>query len=74
MDLGSTATKVARLRKVGEGATLVGAEILPPVPLPDGLAQETEEVELPEVLDLPSALRAKYASICTTSPLAVIKG
>jgi Tfp pilus assembly PilM family ATPase len=58
IDVGSTATKLIRLRRSGEDITIVGAELIPP-PSPE--------------IDIPTRLRARYASLATSSNGGVAK-
>ena len=58
IDQGSTATKLVRLRRTGDEITLVGAELISPSP--------TE-------ITVPTRLRARIASLATSSSRAVAK-
>jgi len=69
IDVGATATKVARLTLNGQDVTVTAADILPPCLLPSG-ADSAVRVE---PLHLPAPVRARYASLAINHPSAVVK-
>ncbi len=69
LDVGGATTRVVRIKRIGEGFTLVGADLFPRQAMP---APEAEEVHAPPLL-LPKSLRAPYAAIAVTSPQAAIR-
>jgi len=70
IDIGSTAVKVARLRKADGNPQLVGAALLPGIEIPANALESPGQV--PEI-SLPSALRGRYACLTTTGEDAVVK-
>ncbi|MFC1496931.1 hypothetical protein ACFLS1_00470 [Verrucomicrobiota bacterium] len=61
-------TRVVRMRKNDEELSVISADTLPPVNIPE----ESEAVS-PAPLDLPGKLKAKYASIAISSKNATVK-
>jgi Tfp pilus assembly PilM family ATPase len=68
IDIGTTATKVVRIRTTGSETTLVGAAILPVVELSSYLNGE----EVPS-FSLPAKLKARSVAIACTAQSAVVK-
>ncbi len=67
IDVGTTSTKVVRIKSVNGEPTLLGAEILPAIELP------AEEGAQPAPLVLPPKCKARYAALTFTSRNAVVK-
>lgn len=69
LEVGSTTTRVVRLKRLGEAITLVGADLLPRLPLPPADVGDFR----PAPLEIPKSLRALYAAIAITSPQTSIR-
>jgi Tfp pilus assembly PilM family ATPase len=64
LDCSRHGIRAVRMRKVSSGMTVVGAEVLPPMPL-DALLGETGEETLDSIRDLslPAKVRARHAAL-----------
>lgn len=71
VDIGSTGSKLVRVKKAKEGCTLVGTEILPVISL-DGNGSRSAE-QLTALRELPKALRANYIALAVSSEHAVVR-
>jgi len=70
VDIGSAATKVARLRKNNDIISLIAADVLPKVDIPEQVAEGT--VSVPPI-QLPPRLKGRYACIVASGPASVVK-
>ncbi len=70
IDLGTSATKAAHLRRVNDGLTLVGAQLLPPLA---GLPNVPDEAETVNRVALSGAARSRNAALAISGHNAVIK-
>jgi type IV pilus assembly protein PilM len=71
IDVGTTAVKVARLRKGNNGAvTLLAADVLPKIEIPEQTPEAPAEVP---ALQIPPKLKGRYGSIVVSGQSAVIK-
>ena len=64
LDVGGPSTKVVRLRRMGDGPTVVAADVLPRLAAPAPGAPETQ----PDPLPLPKALQGVHAAMAVTTP------
>ena len=69
IDVGTTGTKVVRMRKGDEGVSLVTASLLPAVTIPE----EEESASALKPIKLPAGLRAKHAALAFTGQNAIVK-
>ncbi|OGV68423.1 MAG: hypothetical protein A2283_19385 [Lentisphaerae bacterium RIFOXYA12_FULL_48_11] len=70
IDIGSSSIKIARLRKSNQTITLVAADILPRIDIPEQKPDMPPEVP---VLQLPPKLKGRYASLVVSGETSVIK-
>ena len=70
IDVGSAGTRAVRMRKGNSGVSVLAADILPPVQLPDKPAKTPGPVQ---PLSLPPRLKARYAALAVTSQEAIVK-
>ncbi len=71
LDIGATGIKAVRIKKSGDGLTLVSADILPAIDLvdqPDALSVDEQQP-----IDLKPALKARQVAVTYSSPNAIIK-
>ena len=78
VDVGSTAIKVAHVRKTGDEIALIGVELLESQSLPSAVDGDEEgdagvEVEDVQPLELSPSTKGKYAALCVTGTDAVVK-
>ena len=71
VDVGASGTKVVRLKKTKQGITLVAADLLPVVSMPE--PGEPGADTAPSPLALPKPLKARYASMGASGQGAVLK-
>lgn len=71
VDIGSTGSKVVRLKKAKDGFTLVGTAILPAIPL-DGNGSRTP-AQLTSIRNMPKPFRSNYVALGVSSERAVVR-
>ena len=70
VDIGSTGTKVVRIRRASPSNTVVAADILAPIAIPSETAENTPPVQ---PLQLDKSLRARHVALAISSPAAAVK-
>lgn len=70
LDIQTSGIAAVRMRKGNEGISVVAADMLPAITLPD---LDAEEPEAPEPLAIPSKLKSRYAAITTGGTSSIIK-
>ena len=70
IDLRRTGTMAVRMRKSDTGVTIVAVDQLPPIDL---TPSDAGEVKVPAELDLPSRLKARFASLVLPDETAIVK-